>query len=42
MFNSTMEPNKEDVIIRLNDDVKVDFRDWEKGDYPLHYHDHFV
>lgn len=41
MFNSTMEPNKEDVIIRLNDDVKVDFRDWEKGDYPLHYHDHF-
>ena len=36
-----MSQEDENYVIRLYDDVKVDFREWESGDYPLHYHDHF-
>lgn len=31
----------ENYVVPLSDDVKVDFREWEAGDYPLHYHDHY-
>lgn len=31
----------EKYIIPLKNDAKVDFREWEAGDYPLHYHDHY-
>lgn len=36
-----MKQNDENYVIHINDDINVDFRDWEKGDYPLHYHDYF-
>lgn len=35
------KPNDENYIIHITNDIAVDFREWEKGDYPLHYHDHF-
>lgn len=36
-----MKQEAERYIIPLKDDVKVDFREWEAGNYPLHYHDHY-
>ena len=29
------------IIPDLEEDFKIEIRDWEPGDYPLHYHDHF-
>ena len=29
------------IIPDLEEDFKIEKRDWEPGDYPLHYHDHF-
>ena len=39
MQNISQENEK--YIIPLKDDAKVDFHEWEAGDYPLHYHDHY-
>ena len=39
MQNVMQEDEK--YVIPLKDDVKVDFHEWEAGDYPLHYHDHY-
>ena len=36
-----MKTVDKNYIIHLNDDINVDFREWEKGDYQLHYHDYF-
>ncbi len=36
-----MKQYTENYVVPLSDDVKVDFREWEAGDYPLHYHDHY-
>ena len=37
------ESTKKDfpIIPDLENDFKIEIRDWEPGDYPLHYHDHF-
>lgn len=36
-----MKTVDKNYIIHLNDDINVDFREWERGDYQLHYHDYF-
>lgn len=43
-YNKTMtENNKKSfpIIPDLEQDFMFEIRDWEPGDYPLHYHDHF-
>lgn len=39
-MQNVIEENKK-YIIPLKDDAKVDFHEWEAGDYSLHYHDHY-
>lgn len=36
-----MEQKKDNIVFVLESDVKFDYAEWPKGDYPLHYHDHF-
>ena len=33
--------HEKDILFPLKEDVEVDYRVWESGDYPLHYHDDY-
>ena len=39
--SQVIDQDADNYLIPLSDDVKVDFREWEAGDYSLHYHDHY-
>ena len=35
-----MEFNEKNILVTINEDIKVESGYWPAGDYPLHYHDH--